>query len=72
MTIDETCSCGARVSIVDSFAPHAKSEAAEWRANHRHEMPERAPIDRGDCTTTAYSVGFTPTTMPHNPSMEDA
>ena len=74
MTIDETCSCGAKVSIVDSSSGYAQSAASKWRAEHRHEVtPPPQHHDRGDCTTSP--VGFTGSSrqVAHIPALtEDA
>ena len=48
MIINETCCCGATFRTDESFAPQARSEAAAFRANHRHEVPEPAAIHDGE------------------------
>lgn len=64
MSIDETCSCGARFLLLDAGAIPTKAfgEAEKWRTTHVHNRPEQTPTPseprqrEGDFTS--YPVGF--------------
>lgn len=47
MTITETCSCSASVSVPVESASYYQAAAnivAEWRKEHRHEFPPAEPM----------------------------